>query len=413
MTPRHRCLFETRSPNEHRAGKAWRLALGLTVLMALVFVSPIAAQTDPALQAWKSATTRPVVPDAERHVIHSYFNTSPESPDGKHVLYYTSATRSGEAGDLRIRDRATDEETIIAREITTEDAHRAACQQWSDSGKTVVYHDCREGRWVVVAVDVATRKSRVLAEDRQLGFGAPTSPWAPIYGCHWNPGPHRDLEMVHVETGEVRKIVLVNEVVEAYGDWIEKRFGTTEISLFFPIISADERRVFFKLSHPSGGDDFRSKQASDRAGKVVYDLEEKRLVRLIEEWGHPSWTPDARGIFEKGNVTFDLETGHTTRHAPSCFTDHPSIAPNGQIFVTDADVTRRPIGKPGHWAVAVGSMTRDEYVVLDVFDNAQGATSWRHNHPHPAFSADSRRVYYNVNDGPWTRLMVAEVGSGE
>ena len=47
--------------------------------------------------------------------------------------------------------------------------------------------------------------------------------------------------------------------------------------------------------------------------------------------------------------------------------------------------------------------------VLDVFDNTQGATSWRHNHPHPAFSADGKRVYYNVNDGLWTRLMVAEV----
>jgi hypothetical protein len=44
-----------------------------------------------------------------------------------------------------------------------------------------------------------------------------------------------------------------------------------------------------------------------------------------------------------------------------------------------------------------------------MFDNSKGATTWRHNHPHPHFSPDGKRIYYNVNDGPWTKLMVAEV----
>ena len=32
---------------------------------------------------WKSAEKRAVVPDAQRHSIHAYFNTCPESPDGR------------------------------------------------------------------------------------------------------------------------------------------------------------------------------------------------------------------------------------------------------------------------------------------------------------------------------------------
>ena len=173
-------------------------------------------------------------------------------------------------------------------------------------------------------------------------------------------------------------------------------------------MSADEKKVFFKLSRPGGGTDFRSKAASFRDGKVVYDLENKRLIRLADRWGHPSWTPDSKGIFEKGNFVMDVGTGQTKRFAPSCFSDHPGVAPNSRIFVTDADVTKRPFGKPNHWAIGVGSMEKDEFVVLTVFDNSKGARSWRHNHPHPTFSADGRRIYYNVNDGPWTRLMVAE-----
>ena len=30
------------------------------------------------------------------------------------------------------------------------------------------------------------------------------------------------------------------------------------------------------------------------------------------------------------------------------------------------------------------------------------------SHPHPAFSPDGKRLYFNVSDGKWTRLHVAE-----
>jgi hypothetical protein len=49
-------------------------------------------------------------------------------------------------------------------------------------------------------------------------------------------------------------------------------------------------------------------------------------------------------------------------------------------------------------------------VLLDRFHNDGGAKSWRRNHPHPAFSADGRRIYYNVSEGSYTTLMVAEAG---
>ena len=68
-----------------------------------------------------------VAQDQGRHSIHAYFNTCPESPDGKHVLYFTSSTPDGEKGDIRILGRAAGKETILAKDITCEDAHRAAC----------------------------------------------------------------------------------------------------------------------------------------------------------------------------------------------------------------------------------------------------------------------------------------------
>ncbi|MCA8987493.1 MAG: PD40 domain-containing protein, partial [Planctomycetaceae bacterium] len=377
-------------------------------LLILNVAGVVSAEETDSLAAWRTGVVvKPVASHTDRHVIHSYFNTCPESPDGKHVVYYTSSTKEGESGDLRILERETGRETIIATSIIAEDAHRAACQQWSCGGKVVVYHNCREHRWFVMAYHLETQQTSVLAEDRQVSFGDPDSSWVPIYGCHWNPGEHRDLQLVNAQTGEIKTVVTVKEVVSTYGEWIQKSFGTTDVSIFFPIVSPDSKRVFFKISRPSGSDDYRSGSASYRIGKVIYDLEAGQFIRLAEKWGHPSWSPDSQEIFEKGNFAMNVETGKTRRCAPSCFSDHPSIGPNGLVFVTDADVTKRNLRNPGDWAIGVGSMTKDEFVVIDIFNNSQGARSWRHNHPHPIFSADGKRIYYNVNAGPWTTLMVA------
>jgi hypothetical protein len=381
----------------------------LPLTLALLAATLLARAEDDPLAPWRNGVqVHRVAPAYERHSIHSYFNTCPESPDGKYVLYYTSATPDGETGDIRILERSTGKETTIATDIQCEDAHRAACQQWSNGGKTVVYHHHRDGRWQVVAVDIESGKSKVLAQDRQVAFGSPTGQWAPTYGCHWNPGPHRNLELVNVVTGEVRTAVKVEDLVKEYGDWIQKKFNSTDVTIFFPVMSHDEKKVFFKIAHPRGGNDFRSMAASDRDGKAVYDLEAGRFIRLIEKWGHPSWTPDDKAIFEYGNYATDVVTGKTQRYAPSCISNHPSVSLDGRLFVTDADVTQRYYRNPGDWAVAVGSMAKDDWVILEIFDNTKGAKTWRHNHPHPTLSADGQRVYFNVNSGPWTELRVAE-----
>src|SRR5687767_3190663 len=123
-----------------------------SLLLATLGALPLAHGDDAdPLAPWRSGVkVHPVTPHQDRHVIHAYFNTCPESPDGKYVLYFTSTTPEGETGDIRIRERSTGQETILVTGIAAEDAHRAACQQWSNGGKTVVYHDGRDGRWQVM-----------------------------------------------------------------------------------------------------------------------------------------------------------------------------------------------------------------------------------------------------------------------
>jgi Tol biopolymer transport system component len=364
------------------------------------------------VQAWRRAEIREVSPVPGRHVIHSYFNACPESPDGRRVLFYTSETRDGQAGEIRVLERATGKETLLVAGVTTEDAHRAACQHWVAGGKKVAFHDFREGRWVAAVVDIATGRERVLAFDRQIGFGIPGSAWVPVYGPHWKQGEYRDLELVHAETGEIRTAVRVADVLREFGREVAEMVGEGEVSIFFPVMSPDGGKAMFKIARGGGQDDFRLPEASDRQGKFVYDLKTGQSIRFFRQWGHPSWSPDSTGLFEKGNVLWDLASGRSRACAPGSPSDHPSLDPSRQLFVTDSHLGTRQGGRQGEWGIVVGSLETQEFATIHRFDNTGGARSWRRNHPHPVFNADGKRLYFNVSEGPWTRLYVAELLPG-
>lgn len=361
--------------------------------------------------------------------MHSYFNTCPESPDGKSVLFYTSTARDGHHGEVCIRDRATGVERIIATNINAEDAHRVACQQWVSGGQRVVFHGQRDDEWFVACVDLDTGKERILARGQLAGWGQPNADVVPLYGLHWNPKAPRDLDLRNVVTGEKHTVVTVEDLKKAYPEWYEKTFGDQRPSIFFPILSPDLQRVFFKMALPKG-EDPRSTAASAREGLICYSLAEKRFLYMNPKWGHPSWQPDSRHITEMHYVTYDSDNGKQTAN-PGMSTkaaraqagvegkaapesklkdvsgDHPSTSPDGKLVVTDTIMTNFG-GEKNEWGVVLVDQKGTGQIILHKFDNSHGAESWRKSHPHPVFSADGKRIYFNVNSGPWTQLFVAE-----
>ena len=374
-----------------------------------------AAETSPStdpLVPWRTGVRiHPATGPADRHTIHSYFNTCPESPDGKSVLFFASSTRDGQHGEVCLHDRTTGKETVLARDLDVEDAHRAACQQWVSQGRRVVFHGERSNRWFTAVVDLATGQERMLAQDRLAGWGQPQSDLVPLYGLHWQPGTHRDLELVNVETGAIRTAATADAVRAAYPDWIAKAYGAQPVSIFFPVLSPDLHRIFFKMAAATGGDP-RSKAASQRQGLVCYDLEQARFLCLRQKWGHPAWHPDSRTIVEAGNLLIDSKSGATQRipGLPNFGAGHPSASPDGKLMVTDT-LMDRVGGSAQEWGVVVADLRGTNLVVIHHFDNSQGAVSWRQSHPHPVFSPDGQRIYFNVSSGPWTQLYVAEAAS--
>jgi hypothetical protein len=374
---------------------------------------------DSVVEPWRTCRVRPVLPDLKAHTIHSYYVTSPESPDGRWALFYVSTTRAGHEGEIRILDRASGATKTIARNVVVEDAHRSACQQWISKGRRVVFHDFRGGEWVVVRVDLDTLEERVLAKGRQVGFGAAGGDLVPIYGPHGDPGPRRDLELLNVETGEIRVALTAAAVRDAYPDWMAKNFGDRPISLFFPVLSPDGERVFFKLATPAptGLDprspEFFRRSCSDRKGLIGFNLRTSRLTfPAPHNWGHPAWHPDGLRIIEINHVLIDAETG-AERKIPDLPKlsggPHPSVHPGGRLFVTDFTP---PLVEPrtsGLWPILVGDLRGGAHLIVHTVDNRGGAQSWRRGHPHPVFSPDGKRLYFNSTEGEWSRLLVAEL----
>jgi len=383
------------------------LALAWSATQSALSAEPAA---DP-LAAWRSGVRiRVVSPEVERHTMHSYFNTCPESPDGRRVLFFASKTRDGHHGDICVRDRVSGEERVLARDLYVEDAHRVACQQWMSGGKRVAFHSERNGDWCVTVVDLASGQERILTHGQMAGWGQPHADLLPIYGPHWNPGAHRDLDLLNVATGEKQTVVTVAALKETYPEWYAKVVGESPSSIFFPVLSPDLKRVFFKMATATGSDP-RSKSASSRQGLTCYSLEQKRFLYTNARWGHPSWQPDSRQISEAGNLIYDSNDGAMQRMTgvPPFRGDHPSVSPDGKLRVTDTTLGTFG-GSETEWGVVVSEAQGKDYVIIHRFENGRGATSWRRSHPHPSFSPDGQRIYFNVSSGQWTQLHVAEAG---
>ena len=87
-------------------------------------------------------------------------------------------------------------------------------------GRRILFHDMRNGEVVCATVDVKTRQERVLAKGRMVSWGQPDSDWAPIYGVHFQPGRYKDVELLNVETGEIRTLVTGKQVRDAFPEQI-------------------------------------------------------------------------------------------------------------------------------------------------------------------------------------------------
>tara|TARA_Y100001933_G_scaffold265286_1_gene340200 strand:- start:76911 stop:78035 length:1125 start_codon:yes stop_codon:yes gene_type:complete len=358
-------------------------------------------------QSWQGCQIKPVWPEQQVHALHAYFNCCPESPDGRWIVLFVSEQADAQVGDICLVERATDRTLILDQGVQVEDAHRQAMQQWSANGQYVIYMKPCQNQWQVIRADVKTRELTVLFTGAQLFCGQPLQDHVPLYGMPWAPGEHRDLVLLNVRTGEYRTAVTLKQVLADHALVIERMFdGRVPDSIAYPVLSPDGSRVFFKLSCV-GDKQYRSNKASLREGLFVYDLHKALPLGLYPSWGHPAWMPDSKHVLRM-NVIIDTDTMQTREIPwyPSQSNSHASSSPDGTMLVMD--VARDAFtAKEFHWAIVVGDDQTNWHRIHTDPAPRHGTTSWRPAHPHPVFSADGKRIYFNANMGDWTSLQVA------
>lgn len=344
------------------------------------------------------------------HALHSYFNACPESPDGRTIVAFVSTQPEGHFGDIVIIDRAAGGRTVLAGGVEADDSHRQAHQQWIDGGSAIVFQNRVGGRWQVERIDVRNGARRVLLRDRLLGWSQPGAVIVPVYGPHWEPGGHTGLELLDVRTGDVTPAITLEQVRRAAPAITSAFPADRPLSIFFPVLSPDLSRVFFKLSSPTGAG-FRAADASLRQGLIVWSLAEQRCLGHAPNWGHPSWHPDSRTIVNVDNQWLDTDsmTTRTIDFLPRFRGSHPSVSPDHRWLATDTYLSAFG-GEKGRWGVALADLVNRSWCIVHRAPViGGGTTSHRPPHPHPAFSADSRRLYFNVNLGTHTVLHLMDL----
>ena len=146
---------------------------------------------------------------------------------------------------------------------------------------------------------------------------------------------------------------------------------------------------------------------------IVWDLKASRLVAFRENWGHPSWHPDARQIVETMNALLDGQTlePRPILDLPDFPGTHPSVSPDARWYTTDSSVQDHP--EQGRlWGVVIADMNTGQWsIVAQAPAPGHGTTSWRKPHPHPVFNAQSNRLYFNLYTGSNVTLHTLEMSA--
>lgn len=337
------------------------------------------------------------------HTLHAYFNCSPERPDGREVLFYRSRQGDAMRGELVARKRETGEETVLAADLSVEDPHRAALQQWAGNGRRVVYHRPGTEGWEVVVADARTGEALRVVPGRQLGVGN-GGEWVPLCAAPGNPGGFRDVELLNVSSGEIRRAVRAERIRGEHEGWVEERCGTAGISLYFPVLSPDGARVFFKLAVPDGAG------GSRRMGLVVAEIHGEGGCFRWDDWGHPAWHPDSRHIVQPGAIRLDAWTGDSAWMEGFDFPrqGHPAVGPDGRLLVCD---TVTDAGPPFRWGIFLTDVEAARSAQIYALQPEPGEGARRSPHPHPVFNATGDAIYLNACDGRFWRLYRLRAGT--
>lgn len=333
--------------------------------------------------------------------IHAYYDLCPESPDGQWVTYFEFAGDVPGAGRVIVARPDGSESRAIA-EAPSGSAHNGALQQWAGDGH-VVFSSPGEGPATSAVVPVGGGPPREVPGAVRMvhpqGSLALASPGRPADAVC----------LIDLERGQARRLLGVDDALAVHpeADRIEK----PEVLIFMNSKWSPDGGRFLTVFNNEG---YRRRHPELRRVKslLVADADGSGLQYLKEFGHHPMWSPDGAFVHSYDRrdgggqdlVAQPLGGQEAQAMLRGALGVHGTLSPGGQRLITD--VYDWP--EAGRAAILRYDLTTGDYDVL-VRVALPDTTHRTGCHPHPVFSRDRKRVYFNSTESGVPRLYAIEL----
>jgi hypothetical protein len=330
------------------------------------------------------------ISDGCRAAIHSYFDLCPESPDGARVVYFQFDDSVPGPGGVVVAQRDGSEPRVIASGIAGH-AHTGAYQQWVGDN-AIAYASGEQdggGSVVVTLSDGAAHECR-----HWIRMYSPASGVGLSYGRRGDSGEPA-VSRVDWRSGDTRWLFDRSDAL-AMHPLRERRLQREPITFKHTKWAPDGQRFFCVLSNEPY---IWSHPGELRIKSLYLANADGSGLRYLTEFGHhPMWGQDSACVyyFERDGASQSLVVHPLDGAAPRVILAgiagvHATLSPDQRRVVTD--IFGWP--EPGRGAVVLYEVADGRRVTLAEFE-LPDTTHQTGCHPHPVWSRDAGRVYFNA-----------------
>lgn len=333
--------------------------------------------------------------------MHAYMDICPESPDGTKITYFEFEDKVPGTGRVVIANRDGSDPKYISERIKGHD-HDGARQQWMDNDRVIYGIEDEESSLIFDLADKSTRKVKgqigMVSEIHGFGLSHNNYPASRYKGDDRRPA---EVILMDIEQGSIKTLLNKQEMLE--------------IHPLRNIIESPEYEGLGVFKHPkwspNGSQLFwvymlELKKTGRKVVKsaLLTDRDGKRISYVSEIGQHPMWyTADSLLSYVRRDG-FD----HTENPSAQDIMEHPIDGSPGKPIVSEAigihgssspdrryfatDVFDWP--EQGTHAVLLYDIESGDYRVLARMKTENGDRK-NSMHPHPSWSRDGQRIYFN------------------
>ncbi|MCC5829381.1 MAG: hypothetical protein JJU36_08035 [Phycisphaeraceae bacterium] len=342
--------------------------------------------------------------------VHRYYDVAVEVPGGGRILYF-EFDRDGIPGPGQVIVADADgKNPIVVGKARSAIGHVGASAAWIDREHVAFSPDGIRDPLTVIHTLEGVEAGRIEGGLRSFSSESGLGLLTRVMGGRTGGRSVGDqsLELWKPGTGG-KSTLLTAEAALALHPW-QDRVPVEHTNLMNAKWSPDARRWFVVFTTEVY---LRTRQDSQTPYvKALYvgDLDGSPVRYLCEFSHHPMWTPDGRGIIayvragsSQDLVRFDLDNGQGRVLLADVPGVHASLDRSGQRLVTDIHDPDRQRAN----VVLIDLSTNTSTVLAegrhDRFDHRTGT------HPHPQWSRDEQRIFFNMADTGQPQLYAAQV----